>query len=117
MDYDVIVIGSGLAALLLRVASPSRLQSLDPGTGTTLDKTTYRECRVILALEHECPNRRMAGLTCAFPNIGVVQGAAVGGGSLIYANISCERRQNISGGWPKKYLRELKPHYDAVASS
>jgi cholesterol oxidase len=47
----------------------------------------------------------------------VAQGAAVGGGSLIYANISCEAPQAVfDAGWPKEITyAELKPHYDTVA--
>jgi cholesterol oxidase len=44
-------------------------------------------------------------------------GAAVGGGSLIYANISCEAPQNtFQAGWPQEITYgELKPFYDRVA--
>ena len=47
----------------------------------------------------------------------VAAGAAVGGGSLIYANISCEAPPPIfDQGWcPEITYQELKPHYDAVA--
>jgi cholesterol oxidase len=52
-----------------------------------------------------------------FPHIAVAQGAGVGGGSLIYANISCEApKTTFDQGWPKEITyAELKPHYDTVA--
>ena len=50
----------------------------------------------------------------AFRNIAVVQGAGVGGGSLIYANVSVEAEaQAFSRGWPAGldilYLGALSP--------
>ena len=52
-----------------------------------------------------------------YGQMSVVQGAAVGGGSLIYANISTEApRQAFGSGWPAELTyAELKPHYDRVA--
>lgn len=51
-----------------------------------------------------------------FPNMAVVQGAAVGGGSLIYANVSVEAPRHVfEQGWPPEIsYAELKPHYDEV---
>jgi cholesterol oxidase len=53
----------------------------------------------------------------SFRHMRVATGAAVGGGSLIYANISVEAPPAVfASGWPKEItLSELKPHYDAVA--
>ncbi|HET8947316.1 MAG TPA: GMC family oxidoreductase N-terminal domain-containing protein, partial [Candidatus Polarisedimenticolia bacterium] len=47
----------------------------------------------------------------------VAQGAGVGGGSLIYANISCEAPPEVfQTGWPKEITYQvLKPYYDRVA--
>src|SRR3546814_16620079 len=46
----------------------------------------------------------------------VVQGAGVGGGSLIYANISVEAEPFVfDDGWPAEITYEaLKPHYETV---
>src|SRR6266404_9261320 len=46
----------------------------------------------------------------------VAQGAAVGGGSLIYASISVEAPKRVfDNGWPQEVTySELKPHYDTV---
>lgn len=52
-----------------------------------------------------------------FPHISVAQGAAVGGGSLIYANISAVPPANVfDDGWPAEITyKELEPHYKRVA--
>jgi cholesterol oxidase len=49
-------------------------------------------------------------------NMMVAQGAGVGGGSLIYANISKEPPPSVfDSGWPPEInLKTLKPYYDAV---
>jgi cholesterol oxidase len=52
-----------------------------------------------------------------FGQMSVVQGAGVGGGSLVYANISVEARRDVfDRGWPAELTYdELKPYYDTVA--
>ena len=52
-----------------------------------------------------------------FKRMAVAQGAAVGGGSLIYANISVEADPaTFEAGWPPEVTyQELFPHYQAVA--
>jgi cholesterol oxidase len=47
----------------------------------------------------------------------VAQGAGVGGGSLIYANVSIEAEQRaFASGWPREITYgELKPYYERVA--
>jgi cholesterol oxidase len=51
-----------------------------------------------------------------FPHIAVVQGAGVGGGSLIYANISVPAEPiAFDGGWPAEITRdELQPYYETT---
>jgi cholesterol oxidase len=51
-----------------------------------------------------------------FPNMSVVQGAGVGGGSLVYANVSIEAKPDtFTTGWPPEItFSVLKPHYDTV---
>ena len=53
-----------------------------------------------------------------FPHMTVVQGAGVGGGSLVYANISVEaKRDTFDEGWPPEITYdELAPHYQAVGA-
>jgi cholesterol oxidase len=52
-----------------------------------------------------------------FPHMTVAQGAGVGGGSLIYANVSVEAPPFVfEQGWPPEITyAELRPYYDAVA--
>ncbi|KAF0809191.1 cholesterol oxidase [Alcanivorax sp. S71-1-4] len=52
-----------------------------------------------------------------FGDMSVAVGAAVGGGSLIYANISVEAPpERFSQGWPAAISHAvLRPHYDTVA--
>ena len=49
-----------------------------------------------------------------FRQMAVAQGAAVGGGSLIYANISLEATPaTFEAGWPPEITyQELAPHYE-----
>jgi cholesterol oxidase len=51
-----------------------------------------------------------------FPNMSVIQGAGVGGGSLVYANISVEaKRDTFAAGWPAGITYDaLLPHYAEV---
>ena len=52
-----------------------------------------------------------------FPHMAVAQGAGVGGGSLIYANISVMAEPfAFESGWPVgiDFLAELQPHYATV---
>jgi cholesterol oxidase len=51
-----------------------------------------------------------------FRHIAVAQGAAVGGGSLIYANISAvPPKQTFDAGWPPGVTwQDMFPHYKAV---
>src|SRR5579885_883805 len=52
-----------------------------------------------------------------FPNMSVAQGAAVGGGSHIYANISVEAPPaSFAAGWPAEIGYDaLRPFYARVA--
>lgn len=52
----------------------------------------------------------------AFPKMSVVQGAGVGGGSLVYANISVDAKpDSFNTGWPAEITpAELAPHYTKV---
>src|SRR5690349_434251 len=51
-----------------------------------------------------------------FPNMTVVQGAGVGGGSLVYANISIVAKPDtFANGWPPEITpMELAPYYQAA---
>jgi len=67
---------------------------------------------------HDNPEKEHGWLDLRiFEHMTVAQGAAVGGGSLIYANISCEAPKSVfQSGWPAEVTYdELKPHYNTVA--
>ena len=53
-----------------------------------------------------------------FPNMSVVQGAGVGGGSLVYANISIDAKAgSFDKGWPPEITYdELAPYYARVGA-
>lgn len=120
MNFDVIVIGSGFGGAITacRLAE-ANYTVLILERGRRWDKKTYpRKEGDPWIWNHQCPERENGWLDLrVFPNMSVAQGAAVGGGSLIYANISCEAPPHIfESGWPKEVTyTELKPHYDAVA--
>lgn len=53
-----------------------------------------------------------------FPNMAVVQGAGVGGGSLVYANISIDAKPDtFDAGWPPEITwSEMVPYYQTVGA-
>jgi cholesterol oxidase len=126
MNFDVIVIGSGFGGAItacrlaeggykvLILERGRRWQSPLSGTENAYprkpeDPWLWDQC---------CPERENGWLDLRhFPRMTVLQGAAVGGGSLIYANISCEAPPKVfKSGWPAEITyNELKPYYDAVA--
>jgi cholesterol oxidase len=119
MAFDVIVIGSGfggavtacrLAEAGARVLVLERGRRWSPGTfpRTPTDDWLW---------DHEHPERRPGWFDIRrFPRMTVAQGAGVGGGSLVYANVSCEApRHNFASGWPPEIrYQDLKPYYDRV---
>ncbi len=121
MDFDVIVIGSGFggAVTSCRLAEKG-YKVLILERGRRWDRTTYpRKPEDPWIWSHERSESENGWLDLRiFEHMAVAQGAGVGGGSLIYANISCEPRPDIfDRGWPKEITyQELKPHYDAVKS-
>ncbi len=120
MDYDVIVIGSGFGGAITacRLAEAGA-KVLILERGRRWDKKTYpRKPDDQWIWNHEAPEKQNGWLDLrVFPSMSVAQGAAVGGGSLIYANISCEAPAHVfDQGWPAEITyQELKPYYDRVA--
>jgi cholesterol oxidase len=127
MDYDVIVIGSGFGGAITscRLAEAG-MKVLILERGRWWDKkaspgrTAYpREAADPWIWDQSNPDLRNGWADFrVFPNMTVVQGAAVGGGSLIYANISAEAPKHVFGsGWPAEITYdELKPYYDKVGA-
>jgi cholesterol oxidase len=120
MDFDAIVIGSGFGGAITacRLAEAG-YKVLILERGRRWDKSNYpRRPEDMWLWNNEHPEREQGWLDFhAFPHMSVATGAAVGGGSLIYANISCEAPASVfETGWPKEVTyAELKPHYDTVA--
>ncbi len=120
MAYDVIVIGSGFGGAITgcRLAEAGyRVLILE--RGRRWDKTNYpRKPEDNWIWNGDCPEKKNGWMELhTFRHMAVAQGAAVGGGSLIYANISCEAPQSaFATGWPAEITyAELKPYYDQVA--
>jgi cholesterol oxidase len=121
MSFDVIVIGSGFGGAITacRLAEAG-YKVLILERGRRWDKTTYpRRPQDPWIWNHHCPERENGWIDLRlFPHISVAQGAGVGGGSLIYANISCEAPPHVfeQSTWPQEITyAELKPYYDVVA--
>ncbi|MDP9170173.1 MAG: GMC family oxidoreductase [Acidobacteriota bacterium] len=120
MDFDVIVIGSGFGGAIAgcRLAEAG-YKVLILERGRRWDKSSYpRDAADMWRWNNEHPEKEHGWIDLRiFDHMTVAQGAAVGGGSLIYANISCEAPQTVfQQGWPKEVTyADLKPHYDSVA--
>jgi cholesterol oxidase len=119
MDFDAIVIGSGFggAVSACRLAEAGyRVLVLE--RGRRWDAKTYpRRDDDPWWWSNEAPERWNGWLDLrVFKHMAVAQGAAVGGGSLIYANISAVPDKSIfGGGWPPEITWEaMAPHYDTV---
>jgi cholesterol oxidase len=120
MDFDVVVIGSGFGGAITgcRLAEAGyRVLILE--RGRRWDRNSYpRQSGDMWLWNNKCPEKEHGWLDLrVFTHMSVATGAAVGGGSLIYANISCEAPEAVfSNGWPPEITyAELKPHYDTVA--
>jgi len=119
MDCDTIIIGSGFggAVTACRLAERGdRVIVLE--RGRRWDKKNYpREPDDAWWWRHDAPETANGWLELRlFRHIGVAQGAAVGGGSLIYANVSAIPPQHtFAAGWPPEITwPEMAPHYHTV---
>ncbi len=119
MPFDVIVVGSGFGGAI----TSCRLQQkgyrvLVLERGRRWGKRDFpRSPEDAWIWDPEAPEERNGWLELrTFPHMSVAMGAGVGGGSLIYANVSVEApRQCFAKGWPPEITyEELKPHYDEV---
>lgn len=120
MSYDVIVIGSGFggAVAACRLAEAgARVLVLERGR-RWLPHEYPRRPSDPWVWDADQPHRYNGWIDFRkFPRIAVVQGAGVGGGSLIYANISVEApAAALEHGWPDEIrFDSLKPYYEKVA--
>ena len=119
MDFDAIVIGSGFggAVSACRLAEAGyRVLVLE--RGRRWDAKTYpRRDDDPWWWSNEAPERWNGWLDLrVFEHMAVAQGAAVGGGSHIYANISAVPDRSVfDKGWPPEITWEtMAPHYDTV---
>src|SRR6185436_391075 len=119
MNFDVIVIGSGFGGAITgcRLAEAG-FKVLILERGRRWDNKSYpREPTDDWIWDHQKPEQENGWVDFrTFPNMAVAQGAAVGGGSLIYASISVEAPKAVfERGWPKEITySELKPYYEMV---
>jgi cholesterol oxidase len=119
MDFDAIVIGSGFggAVSACRLAEAGyRVLVLERGRRWNA-KTYPRKDSDLWWWSNEVPERWNGWLDMrVFERIAVAQGAAVGGGSLIYANISAVPDRSVfDRGWPPEITWEtMAPHFDTV---
>lgn len=118
-NYDVIVIGSGFggAVTACRLAEKG-MKVLVLERGRRWEANAYpRKPPEDFIFDPEQPHKRNGWIDFRiFDDMAVAQGAGVGGGSLIYANISVEAREELfAQGWPAEITyQELKPYYDKV---
>ena len=118
-SFDIVVIGSGFggAVTACRLAQAGRsVLVLERGREWTPE--TYPRGPGDAWLWNDSKPETANGWIDLRPfgDMTVVQGAAVGGGSLIYANISVEAKPFVfERGWPAEITHDLlKPHYETV---
>ncbi|MDN5843077.1 MAG: GMC family oxidoreductase [Alcaligenaceae bacterium] len=119
-DSDVIIIGSGFggAVTACRLAQAGqRVLVLERGRRWDYDHLPRAAGDDGWWWDPQQPERSNGWLDLRlFDKVGVAQGAAVGGGSQIYANISVEAPPHaFDSGWPDGLDHAaLKPYYDRV---
>jgi len=120
MDFDAIVIGSGFGGSITacRLAQHGR-RVLVLERGRRWDPSNYPrrpEDEWIFSHRHPETFHGWADLR-RFKGMAVLCGAAVGGGSLIYANVSAIPPQSaFESGWPSEITFEgMQPYYATVA--
>ena len=119
IDFDIVVIGSGFggAVTACRLAQAGR-RVLVLERGREWKPEDYpRDPTDAWIWDDDEPAEQNGWIDLRrFDDMTVVQGAAVGGGSLIYANISVEAQPWVfDEGWPAGITYQaLKPHYDTV---
>src|SRR5262245_34541811 len=115
-DFDAIVIGSGFGGAITscRLAEAGyRVLVLERGRRWDV-QTFPREVDDPWLFDPRAPQIQNGWFDVRiFPHMIVVQGAGVGGGSLVYANISIDaKRETFDSGWPPELTySELQPYY------
>src|SRR6187402_3864334 len=117
IEFDAIVVGSGFggAACACRLAEAGK-KVLLLERGRRWDPKAYpRELSDDWIWNSCSPEKHNGWIDLRyFGDMTVAQGAGLGGGSLIYANVSIEAKpETFAEGWPKEITyQELKPYYD-----
>jgi cholesterol oxidase len=121
MDADAIVVGSGFggAVTAARLADAGyRVVVLERGRRWGV-KDFPRKPDDPWIFDQEQPLQRNGWFDVrVFPHMVVVAGAGVGGGSLVYANISVNAKDDsFAKGWPPEITpTELAPYYERVGA-
>jgi cholesterol oxidase len=121
-DFDVVIIGSGFGGAVCgaRLAEAGyRVLILERGKRWKVEEFP-RNAGDAWVWNDEHPERNHGWFDFRiFPHMTVVQGAGVGGGSLVYANISVEAKpDSFAQGWPPEITFDLlAPHYARVAET
>jgi len=118
---DVIVIGSGFggAVTACRLAEAGRSVVILERGRRWKPENYPRTADDDWIYDIDEPHKQNGWLDLRFlDDMWVAQGAGVGGGSLIYANVSIDARpEMLSNGWPEPISYEvLKPYYERAAS-
>jgi cholesterol oxidase len=119
LSYDVVIIGSGFggAVSACRLANAGHsVLVLERGRRWT-PQTYPRQPEDAWVWEQSMPEVLNGWIDLRFlKNMWVAQGAGVGGGSLIYANISINAKpQAFDAGWPSQInYGVLEPYYERV---
>ncbi len=117
--WDYIIIGSGFGGSVsaCRLAEKGK-KVLVLERGRYWDDTKDYPIKQSWIYDPEKPEKYNGWLDFRFfGKMNVVQGAGIGGGSLVYANISVEARPDrFDQGWPPEITYDsIKPYYDKVA--
>lgn len=118
-SYDAIIIGSGFGGSVLacRLAEKGcKVLVLERGRRWAVKDYPSQSGKDWI-FNRRNPEKENGWLDMrVYDHMAVAQGAGVGGGSLIYANISVEAPpEAFQQGWPEEITySELKPYYDRV---
>lgn len=119
-DFDAVVVGSGFggAVAACRLAQAGkRVLVLERGRSWTPATYPRNGAAADWLWDQNDPQRRNGWADIRnFGDMAVVAGAGVGGGSLIYANVSVEAKPQVfEYGWPAGISHALlQPHYAEV---
>ena len=122
LDYDVIIVGSGFggAVASCRLAQAGyKTLVLERGRQWTPDTYPRKIGDKSWFWNHRHPEKYNGWIDLRFfSKMAVVQGAGVGGGSLIYANVSVEAEPFVfDEGWPPEITFNcLKGYYKTVGN-